>query len=72
MGALQMELERFEDAATSYRELLVKDPTNKAGQQNLAICAERQKETKKAPKPSPALVKAIVLHMEKKFDEAIK
>jgi tetratricopeptide (TPR) repeat protein len=72
MGALQLELERFEDAAASYREVLTREPANSLAKQNLALCEEKLVELRKPPKPPASLVKAIVLHMEKKLDEAIK
>ena len=50
MGALQMELERFEDAAVSYREVLKRDSRNDTATHNLAECEERIKELKKPPK----------------------
>jgi len=72
MGALQMELERYEDAAASYRQVLALEPAHDLSQQHLTVCEERIKEAKKPPPPSPSVVKAIVLHMEKKLEEGIK
>lgn len=72
MGALQMELERFEDAAASYREVLKRNSGNETASVNLAACEARLKELKKPPKPPQCLVKAIVLHMEGKIEEAVK
>jgi tetratricopeptide (TPR) repeat protein len=72
MGALQVELERYDDAAASYTEVLKHDPLNDGAKQHLALCVERAAEAKKPPKPSPSLVKAIALHAEGKLEEAIK
>jgi tetratricopeptide (TPR) repeat protein len=72
MGALQMELDRYEDAAASYREVLKREPQNEHSTHHLAICIEKANEAKRPPKPSPSVVKAIMLHMEGKIDEAIK
>jgi tetratricopeptide (TPR) repeat protein len=72
LGALQMESERYEDAVVSYREVLKREPENETCAINLELCEERLKELKKPPKPPASLVKAIVLHMEKKIEEAIK
>ena len=72
MGALQLELERYDDAAASYAEVLKGDPSNDSAKQHLALCVERAAEAKKPPKPSPSLVKAIALHAEGKLEEAIK
>ena len=72
LAALQMELERFEEAAASCREVLKRDPDNQTCQNNLALCLEKLNAPKKPPKPSPSLVKAILLHMEGKIEEAIK
>lgn len=72
MGALQMESERFEDAVASYREVLKREPENETCAINLELCEERLVELRKPPKPPASLVKAIVLHMEKKLEEAIK
>src|SRR5438105_5741821 len=70
MGALQMERERFEDAAASYREVLKCEPENEASKRNLALCVEKVNEAKKPPKPPPSLLKAIALHKEGKAEEA--
>ncbi len=72
MGALQMELDRFHDAAASYREVLKRDPGNETGLHNLAECEQKIRELSKPPKTPQCLVKAIVLHMEGKLEEAIK
>jgi len=72
LGALQMDLERFEDAAKSYRIVLKHEPENQTCKHNLEICEQKLSEPKKPPKPSPILVKAIMLHMEGKLEEAIK
>jgi len=72
MGALQMERERFEDAAASYREVLKCEPENEASKRNLALCVEKVNEAKKPPKPPPSLLKAIALHKEGKAEEAGK
>jgi len=72
MGALQMERERFEDAAASYREVLKCEPENEASKRNLALCVEKVNEAKKPPKPPPSLLKAIALHKEGKTEEAGK
>src|SRR5438094_3781529 len=72
MGALQLELERYEDAAASYAEVLKSDPENEPAKQHHALCVEKASEAKKPPKPSPSLVKAIALHTEGKLEEAIK
>jgi tetratricopeptide (TPR) repeat protein len=72
MGALQMELDRFEDAAASFRQVLQRDPQNQTSAHNLALCVEKLNAPKKPPPPSPNLLKAIVLHMEKKIEEAIR
>jgi tetratricopeptide (TPR) repeat protein len=72
MGALQMDLERFEDAAASFTRVLEREPGNETSKHNLALCQDKLKERKKPPKPPQSLVKAIVLHMEGKIDEAIK
>jgi tetratricopeptide (TPR) repeat protein len=72
MGALQLELERFEDAANSYREVLKREPASGAAKRNLDACLERLNATRKPPRPPQPLVKAIVLHMERKIEEAIK
>lgn len=72
LGALQMDLERFEDAAKSYRIVLKHEPENQTCKHNLEICEQKLSEPKKPPKPSPILVKAIMLHMEGKIEEAIK
>src|SRR5439155_10784766 len=69
IGALQMELGRYEDAAKNYREVLHREPANATSIHNLEICEEKIEQSKK---PSPALVKAIVLHVEKKTAEAIE
>ena len=72
LGALQMDLDRFEDAANSYRIVLKHEPENQKCKSNLEICEQKLSEAKKPPKPSPILVKAIMLHMEGKIEEAIK
>jgi tetratricopeptide (TPR) repeat protein len=72
MGALQMELERYEDAAKSYREVLKRDPSSATAKRNLDACLDKLNAARKPPKTPPALVKAIVLHMEKKIEEAIR
>jgi tetratricopeptide (TPR) repeat protein len=72
LAALQMDLERFEEAAGSCREVLQREPDNQTCKNNLALCLEKLNAPKKPPKPSPSLVKAIVLHMEGKIEEAIK
>ena len=72
MGALQLELERYEDAAASYAEVLKGDPQNDSAKQHHALCLERAAEAKKPPKPSPSLIKATALHAEGKLEEAIK
>jgi tetratricopeptide (TPR) repeat protein len=72
LAALQMDLERFEEAAASCREALKREPDNQTCQHNLALCLEKLNAPKKPPKPAPSLVKAIVLHMEGKIEEAIK
>ena len=41
MGALQLELERYDEAAASYREVLKHDPENEAHKQHLALCIEK-------------------------------
>jgi tetratricopeptide (TPR) repeat protein len=72
LAALQMDLGRFEEAAASCREVLQREPENPACKHNLALCLEKLNAPKKPPKPAPSLVKAIVLHMEGKIEEAIK
>src|SRR5579859_6849635 len=72
LAALQMDLERFEEAATSCREVLKREPDNQTCQHNLAFCLEKLNQPKKPAKPAASLVKAIVLHMEGKIEEAIK
>jgi tetratricopeptide (TPR) repeat protein len=72
MGALQLELERYDEAAASYREVLKHDPENEVHKQHLAVCIEKSNEAKKAPKPSPGVIKAVALHAEGKLEEAIK
>src|SRR5262249_53621275 len=70
MGPLQMELERYEEAAVPYRELLKREPRNEHATRPLAVCVEKVNEAKRPPKPSPSLVKAIMLHMDGKIEEA--
>jgi tetratricopeptide (TPR) repeat protein len=72
LAALQMDLERFEEAAASCREVLRREPDNQTCKHNLALCLEKLNAPKKPPKPAPCLVKAIVLHMEGKIEEAIR
>jgi tetratricopeptide (TPR) repeat protein len=72
LAALQMDLGRFEEAAASCREVLQREPDNQTCKHNLALCLEKLNAPKKPPKPAPSLVKAIVLHMEGKIEEAIK
>src|SRR5579872_1841630 len=72
LGALQMDLDRFEDAANSYKIVLKHEPENQTCRHNLEICAQKLSEPKKPPKPSPILVKAIMLHMEGKIEDAIR
>ena len=72
LAALQMDLERFEEAATSCRQVLQREPDNQTCKHNLAFCLEKLTEAKKPLKAAPSLVKAIVLHMEGKIEEAIK
>jgi tetratricopeptide (TPR) repeat protein len=72
LAALQMDLERFEEAANSCREVLKREPDNQTCKHNLTICLDKLNGPKKPPKPAQSLVKAIVLHMEGKIEEAIK
>jgi tetratricopeptide (TPR) repeat protein len=72
MGALELELERFDDAAATYREVLKIDPQNETAKHHLALCVEKATEAKKPPKPSPSLVKAIAFHIEGKVEESIR
>jgi tetratricopeptide (TPR) repeat protein len=72
LAALQMDLERFEEAAASFREVMQREPDNQTCKHNLALCLEKLNAPKKPPKPAPSVVKAIVLHMEGKIEEAIK
>src|SRR3954464_15047474 len=72
LGALQMELGRFEEAASSYREALKFDPENENSKRYYAFCEEKAKEAKK-PAPLPvSLLKAIALVQESKTEDAIK
>src|SRR5262249_1622764 len=48
--------------------VLDREPANERARQNLTLCREKIRE---ARKPSPALLQAIVLHMEGKIGEAI-
>src|SRR5437762_1617875 len=41
IGALQMELGRYEDAAKNYREVLHREPANATSIHNLEICEEK-------------------------------
>src|SRR5439155_1409923 len=66
MGALQVELEHYDDAAATYREVLKIDPQNQAAAEHLALCVEKSIEAKKPPKPSPSLLKAIAFHIDGK------
>ena len=72
LGAIQVDLERFEDAASSFREVLKREPNNETCKHNLTLCLEKLNAPKKPAPPPPSLVKAIVLHMEGKIEEAIK
>jgi tetratricopeptide (TPR) repeat protein len=69
MGKLQLEMERFEDAAASYREALLREPESESCQHNLALCAAKLEELNRPPE---ALVKAIELHSAGKIEEAIR
>jgi Flp pilus assembly protein TadD len=48
MGHIQFELEQFEEAAASYRELLKLAPEHTAATFNLAVCLERLGNWQKA------------------------
>jgi len=72
LGAIQMDLGRFEEAAQSCREVLRREPDNQTCKHNLEFCLEKLNAAKKPPRAAPSLVKAIVLHMEGKIEDAIK
>jgi tetratricopeptide (TPR) repeat protein len=72
MGGLQMELERFADAASSYREVLKRDPGNETSIHNLELCEQKIRDASKPPQPPQSLFKAMVLHMEGRLEDAIR
>src|SRR5262245_27043603 len=69
MGALHLEIDRYDAAAATYREVLKIDPQTEIAKEHLAVCVAKANEAKK---PSPSLLKAIAFHIEGKVEEAIR
>ncbi len=68
MGKLQMEMERFGDAAASYREALRREPENESCTHNLTLCDAKLEELNRPP---VYLATAVALQAEGKTKEAI-